>query len=369
MWQKVSEFISGSNKLSLSRAQLDKVLESSTYTPQDLINLLERDLGMKFKADSGVHEKYSIKRHTLMVLGQFEKYFADQELPAGMGNNFFRIFLSLHDIGKPDAIRETGDRNSQHRYTVGIMHTLLNQLNFSDQEIRIAVTLVSGDVIGKYIKGHRNGKITTEELKTMADEAKLSFNDLLELMLIYYQVDAGSYTKDAGGLESLDYLFEFKPKEKRMVFSVDVAAKVDQLKIYAAAFPNTIWLDDHNWHDMPWDNLKAWVKINKDKLDSGKVIKGLTFCYRYDSSSGEYQIQVSHSIKEALYTKHSMLLLDYDWHDLVFDDLKEWVKESSEQLDSGEELDERMFRYRLNQKTKKYQVRLTSRVKEALYAP
>ena len=48
--------------------------------------------------------------------------------------------------------------------------------------------------------------------------------------------------------------------------------------------------------------------------------------------------------------------------------LKEWVKKNKERLESGEELKGRMFRYRLNQKTGKYQVRLSSRVKEALYS-
>jgi len=140
------------------------------------------------------------------------------------------------------------------------------------------------------------------------------------------------------------------------------------LKIYAEALPNALWLDDHDWHDISYDNLKSWVKTNKDKLDSGEIIKGNTFSYRHDLNSGEYQIQLSRGIKEALYTPHSMLLLDHNWHDIVYDDLKEWVKSNRERLDSGAELKGRMFSYRRNSSTGKYQVRLRGHVKEALYA-
>lgn len=263
-----------------------------------------------------------------------------------MSKDFLRTFLALHDIGKPDAIKKTGDRHSQHHYTVKIMRTVLSQLDFSDQEIQIATVLVSEDVIGSYIRGRYSGKKATEELREMADEAGLPFYDFLKLVLVFYQVDAGSYTEDAGGLKSLDHLFVFDKAKGQMDFSLNVAAKVDQLKIYAEALPNALWLDDHDWHDMPYENLKTWVKENKAKLDSGEIIKGNTFSYRYNPRDTKYQVQLSRGIKEALYTPHSILLLDHNWHDVVYEDLKEWVKSNRERLDSGVELKGRMFSYR-----------------------
>lgn len=368
MWHRVLKALNKRDRISFSREELNEVLDSPDYIPKALLSLFEKDLDKEFNADSGVREKYSIKRHTLMVMGQFEKYFGKSELPAGVGRSFFRTFLALHDIGKADAIRKTGDKHNQHRYTVEIMGSLLSQLNFSEQEVRIALALVSEDIIGGYIKGHYSGKGATEELGKMADDAGLPFYGFLRLFLIFYQVDAGSYTEDAGGLKSLDHLFVFDSGKGRMDFSVNVAAKVDQLKIYAEALPNALWLNGHDWHDIPYDNLKTWIKENKAKLDSGDIIKGNTFCYRFEPHPGQYQVQLGRNIKEALYTPRSMLLLDNNWHDLVFDDLKEWVKNDHERLKSGEELRGRMFRYRLNQKTGKYQVRLSSRVKEALYS-
>ena len=356
-------------KLSFSRAELDKVMDSRDYTPKALISLFERDLSKEFNADSGVRERYSIKRHTLMVMGQYEKYFTRNDLPAGVSKDFFRVFLALHDIGKPKAIKRTGDKHNQHRYTIEIMHHLFSQLNFSDPEINIALTLVSKDVIGGYIKCQYSGQRATEELKKMANTAGLSFLEFLKLLLIFYQVDAGSYTEDAGGKKSLDHLFIFDRKKGQMDFSLNTAAKINQLRIYAEAIPAGFWLDDRDWHDIQYDNLKMWVKVNKDRLDSGEIIKGNTFSYRFKPDTGQYQVQLGRNIKEALYTPHSILLLDHNWHDIVFDDLKEWVKKNHERLKSCDELKGRMFRYRLNQKTGKYQVRLSSRVKEALYAP
>jgi len=368
VWNRILKAIRSQNKLSFSRAELEHVLNSPDYTPKALIALFERDLSKAFNADSGVREKYSIKRHTLMVMGQFEKYFGKNDLPAGVDKNFFRVFLALHDIGKPEAIKRTGDKHNQHRYTTEVMHYFLTQLDYNDQEISIAVALVSEDVIGSYIKGRYSGKKTTEELMKMSESAGLPFYDFLKLLLTFYQSDARSYTEDAGGLKSLDHLFEFDRRKGQMDFSINVAAKVDQLKIYAEAFPNALWLDDHDWHEISYDNLKAWVKENKVKLDSGAIIKGKTFNYRFQSKSGQYQVQLGHNIKEALYTARSMPLLDNNWHDLVFDDLKEWVKKNHERLESGEELRGRMFRYRFDKKTGKYQVRLSSQVKEALYS-
>ena len=132
-----------SKKLSVSRTELDEVLGTPDYAPKSLISLFERDLSKEFNADSGVREQYSIKRHTLMVMSQFEKYFSRNDLPAGVSSNFFRVFLALHDIGKSEAINKTGDKRNQHRYTISVMSAVFSQLEFSDRETKIALALVS----------------------------------------------------------------------------------------------------------------------------------------------------------------------------------------------------------------------------------
>lgn len=62
----------------------------------------------------------------------------------------------------------------------------------------------------------------------------------------------------------------------------------------------------------------------------------------------------------------STWLTDHNWHDISYDDLADWVKKQK-RLDSGEVLKGKSFRYKLNLNSGKYQVRLTSSIKEALY--
>jgi len=124
VWHKIAGIFGKSNSLFFTRAELDEILGSPDYTPKALVRLFERNLGKEFNADSGVWEKYSIKRHTLMVMGQFEKYFSKSDLPASISKRLFRAFLALHDIGKPDPIKKTGDRRNQHLYTIEIMSSM-----------------------------------------------------------------------------------------------------------------------------------------------------------------------------------------------------------------------------------------------------
>ena len=56
-----------------------------------------------------------------------------------------------------------------------------------------------------------------EQVKKMAQQSGLSLADYFDLLTIYYQVDAGSHTKDAGGLEALDYLLILITRKTRFV--------------------------------------------------------------------------------------------------------------------------------------------------------
>lgn len=106
----------GEKKLSFGRKDLDTVLNQNPFKPEDLVGLFTKDWGLDYEADAGVWEGYTIRQHTLMVMGQFEKYFSHSSLPANMDRNLFRATLALHDIGKPEAIR-MGGKHLQHEYT------------------------------------------------------------------------------------------------------------------------------------------------------------------------------------------------------------------------------------------------------------
>lgn len=62
-------------------------------------------------------------------------------------------------------------------------------------------------------------------------------------------------------------------------------------------------------------------------------------------------------------------LSDHKWHDVPYDHLKVWVKNRKDNLNSGEIIRGKAFRYRRNLKTGKYQVRLRQSIKKAFYSP
>jgi len=138
------------------------------------------------------------------------------------------LFLALHDIGKPKAIA-SGGKHLQHQYTAPMVKEIFNKLEIDELHTNLAVTLVTGDPIGKYIRG----KISVAETKKIIlENAKLVGLETLaffELQLIAYKVDAGSYTEDAGGKYSLDKLFDFNSETKTLAFSKKIQQKIDLL--------------------------------------------------------------------------------------------------------------------------------------------
>lgn len=215
--------------LSLTRELLNVVLNDPEHSSKEVLTLLEQDFGELFEKDAGVWEGYKIGEHTKMVMDQFEKYFGKERLPCGMDKKLFEITLALHDIGKPEATEKENDKGKQHGYTQKIMDSSLRQLGFEEKEVQLAVSLVSGDPIGSYIKGG-NIEESARKIVEMATAAGADKNDFFKLLSILYKVDAGSYTEDAGGKRSLDRLFSFKPEEGKMLFSQKIQEKFENLE-------------------------------------------------------------------------------------------------------------------------------------------
>lgn len=220
----------GEVNLSFNRKDLDELLNGSDYKLKELLELFEKDFEREYGGDVGVWENYSLKEHTLMVLNQFEKYFANKELPGDVDKNLFRVLLVLHDIGKPKAILK-GNKHLQHQNTIDILLPVLEKLDFSTKELKIASALVSGDAIGDYVK-HGNLVGSVEQIKKFSARSGLPLDKFVDLLIIYYKVDAGSYTKDAGGKESLDYLFNFDFENRNLLFSRNMENKVKKLRKY-----------------------------------------------------------------------------------------------------------------------------------------
>ena len=221
--------------LSFERGDLDDVLNLEEYKPEDLLNLLETDFKEAYDSSAGVSEGYSIKEHTLMTMNQFEKYYGNKQLPGGADKGFFRFLLSMHDIGKAEAVK-IHSIHRQHEFTLKKVEPIIGELGFKEKEKQLFEALVGGDNLGAYVKGEVNLNNTFFEIVKAKQKTELSLTDYLELLETYYKVDAGSYTKDSGGKESLDRLFEFDHEKNNLNFSEEVENKFVALREKVSSF-------------------------------------------------------------------------------------------------------------------------------------
>lgn len=219
------------------REELNILLHSADYIPEKLIEFFKRNLKEEYEADAGVWQKETVEQHTQKVLWQFEKYFSKETLPGNIDVVFFRTVLALHDIGVGNAISKgvkqgndirTAKKMYQAQFNTKYMERELQRLQFSIKEIKIASALVSGDAIGFYLRKN-NLEGTVKTIGEMAIDSGLKIESFFELLLIFYMVDAGSYTIDAGGQKGLDYLFVFNHRQKKMYFAQNESYKIDQL--------------------------------------------------------------------------------------------------------------------------------------------
>jgi len=194
---------------SISQQSDEKI--HSYKDPSDLISYLCTISGeLEELYDSQVRH-YTVRAHTLLVCRQFELYFADCDL--GLNKDIFRIFLALHDIGKPSAERK-GNRKDQYRYTIEIIKDVFAKLSYDESDTAIVLALASGDYIGEYFQGKHDVNETLAVLIRLSNSINMAIPVFFKLFMIYYQCDTSAYTSDGGGLRYLEYLFVYENGRK-----------------------------------------------------------------------------------------------------------------------------------------------------------
>ncbi|HNX90341.1 MAG TPA: hypothetical protein PKG81_00595 [Candidatus Omnitrophota bacterium] len=203
--------------------EIRAIIDSPAYDPEDLIKVLKDNpyhgqagqggiswMGLDPRAwgmSLGLREGYNLETHTLMVMRQFEKYFNERALPNGINRDFFRLLTALHDIGKPKAIQE-GRPDLQFVYTRDLINELRPMLPLTDKEVLLASAILNGDPIGKYLKSEYSLEEAVGKIRKMAKSAGMNDGQFFDILTVFYQSDASSYTEDAGGRLSLEFLFE-----------------------------------------------------------------------------------------------------------------------------------------------------------------
>lgn len=206
------------NTYRLNRSAIESLLNDPKLQPKQLIEILKSSPYLKrlYEMDSGVGEGYTTEEHTEMVMGQFEKYFADQFYSSLITREEFRLMLALHDIGKPVAMRTEGSTQAQHKYTKLELTFALQAAGIPTARADIIVSFVDQDIVGEFIQGHVDAGESARKIHELSEALAISPNELLETLRMFYICDAGAYTTDAGGTPSLDNQFEFRNVDGRL---------------------------------------------------------------------------------------------------------------------------------------------------------
>ena len=139
-------------ELILDKQKLFSDLNEDPFKPHILIdNHLSKQYPNTYNKDVGVWEKYTLRQHTIMVLRQFEKYFSHQIIHTKIKTDLFRLILAVHDIGKPESVLK-GEKHKHHSYNKQYVDQLFKVLQIDSFHTNIALTLVDGDPIGKFIR-------------------------------------------------------------------------------------------------------------------------------------------------------------------------------------------------------------------------
>ncbi len=126
------------------------------------------------------------------------------------------------------------------------------------------------------------------------------------------------------------------------------------------------------------DSSESWLIITdynsltpSDELPLKVNIQALATNWNM-TYSGSIRIEldeVKATLPIELKTRMKLLIKDHKWHDMDYDNLRDWVKtpQNKAKLDAGEELPGKIFRYKLNRSTGKYQIRLRHGHKTGIY--
>lgn len=226
-----SELVSASSgeEGSISQEKIMRLAEAKQLDVDAFLDAFQDDdnVAMQFIRDSGVFERITVREHTSMVLKQFEKYYSGNV--SEFARFFMRIFLTLHDVGKAEAVALYGSTVRQHEITIPMMSKVFDTLGYPDQVKELAIALTDQDFIGDYFKFSRSPVEVANKIAEQAKKVGFSLEYFYDLIKMFYIVDAGSYTRDAGGKESLDFIFDFNPQEGKVDFSSQPSGRLSNV--------------------------------------------------------------------------------------------------------------------------------------------
>lgn len=141
----------------------------------------------------GGQDNLSLLEHTQNVIQSFERYY-ESKVALLLPNFYFKILLALHDLGKPQAIRENAPEK-QHMYTLKLIEIINKEFQISEDSLTRICIIINGDPIGRYLNSKHEYTIS-ESLGVLHDMASALSVPILKLwrtILVYHQCDAAGY--------------------------------------------------------------------------------------------------------------------------------------------------------------------------------
>lgn len=229
------------------KSQLYTSLHKEIYNCLDTISVLKKipEFQKAYSLLNSKKRSYNLEEHTIMVCQMFETIFAQNYPLLDFDIATFRLLLCLHDIGKPFSLLDN-KKEKQNEYTINMIESQKNMLPFSERNYAIAISLISDDPLGFYIRGKIELGEAAFRINKMSEKVKINEKLFFSLLVIYYQVDAGAYTRQAyigpseGFIEKpkLEAIFAkdtnrkliYSHKLNRLVFSDNIEIKFNKLK-------------------------------------------------------------------------------------------------------------------------------------------
>ena len=216
-------------RLSEVKRDIIQAAKSDDFDLDDIPKIAWAYLADIYNSSVGVWEEYTLNQHNSMMGSQFEYYDWGDKLPGNYPAWVMRLFLHFHDFGKIPAISNNGDRAFQHEYNCKIMEQAFDVVGVDGEYKKVAVAMSLYDPVGKYVAGKVSLDESVSMFQEMIDYSNMNAWDFYELFIIFYKTDASSYTEDSGGYRSLDHLFVFDRKNRKLKFSQDTDMKVNEI--------------------------------------------------------------------------------------------------------------------------------------------
>ncbi len=195
---RVRDALNLANSAKMDGDSIDRFLEYLARSVPVLRN--------EFPRSVGVVQKLSLRKHDAQVLHEFEQ--RKEFFPNNFSPRFYRLLIAIHDVGKPTAVEDDGDKSLQHKRSLQLIqdNKLYDLFEFTPEERKLANALIAFDPLGRMLERTYSARIRGDdaeiaqaledafvEVRTAAREAQLPIAQFFQILTEFYRVDAGSY--------------------------------------------------------------------------------------------------------------------------------------------------------------------------------